>query len=68
MYVPMYVGMYVNLPVLQLEFKGRGARGNNLVLTHMFLVDTSIIINGRSPFPNLGCLVTIHFSFLFYFK
>ena len=73
-YVCMYVSMYyVNLPVLQLEFKGgvlgiEGMMGNNLVLTHMFLVDTSIIINGRSPFPNLGRLVTIHFSFLFYFK
>ena len=53
-----------------------GIMGNNLVLTHMFLVDFSILINGRSPFPNLGCLVGVHFSFLlgvhfsflFYFK
>ena len=66
MYVCMLC-MYVNLPMLQLEFKGgvlgiAGMMGNNLVLTHMFLVDTSIIINGRNPFLNLGCLVYIfHF-------
>ena len=62
----MYVCMYVCMSVLQLEFKGM--MGNNLVLTHMFLVDFSILINGRSPFPNLGCLVGVHFSFIFYFK
>ena len=43
-YVCMYV---VHLLVLQLEFKGgvlgtAGMMGNNLVLTHMFLVDSSI--------------------------
>ena len=59
MYIPMYVCVYVNLPMLQLEFKGgvlgiAGMMGNNLVLTHMFLVDTSIIINGRNPLLNLG--------------
>ena len=56
-----------HLPVLQLEFTGgvlgiAGMMGNNSVLTHMFLLDSSIIINGRNPFPNSGCLVTIHFS------
>ena len=64
----MYVCMYVHLLVLQLEFKGgmlgiAVMMGNNLVLTHMFLVDSSILINGRSPFLNLGCLV---YMFRFY--
>ena len=65
MYIPMYVCTYVCMfvcmfvcPVLQLEFKGgelgtAGMMGNNLVLTRMFLVDTSIVINGRNPFLNL---------------
>ena len=66
MYVYTYVCMYVFVcPVLQLDFKGgvlgiAGMMGNNLVLTHMILVDTSIVINGRNPFLNLGwCLVYI---------
>ena len=40
MYECMYVCIYVNLPVLQLEFMAGVLGGNNLVLTHMFLVDT----------------------------
>ena len=66
-YVCMYVCMYVCKSVLQLEFKGRHD-GQQFSLNPYFLVDSSILINGRSPFPNLGCLVGVHFSFLFYFK
>ena len=65
---PVYVCMYVGAPARVQGQAQMGMMGNNLVLTHMFLVDFSILINGRSPFPNLGCLVGVHFSFLFYFK
>ena len=50
MNVCMYVCIYVNLPVLQLEFMAGVLGGNNLVLTHMFLVDTHHLSMGGIQF------------------
>ena len=62
MYVCLYVCTFTNAPARVYGQAQMGMMGNNLVKTHMFLVDSSILINGTSPFPNLGCLVYIfHF-------
>ena len=53
MYVCMYVCTFTDAPArVQGQAQKMSMMGNNLVLTHMFLVDSSILINGTSPFPN----------------